>query len=401
MPPADPHTEGMRKIKASVRPAEPRKAAARSGDEFGTLVPWIAFFTLPLVVFGERAAYVMNRAAGAGFGPDRMTFGQMAGMAFAAVVVLVFGPHLVTGFGLSLVIAGTAGVVYLGNEWAHLAAMIGHGATLVGVLAAMGVSATGGTPGLRYAMVFGLYAMSNLAYALIPLLPADLPWAGIAFASVSLLILPVPTLSWWFVKKRPRPPDEGATWRVAGATLLLVVLLLSARAVWALLTPIRTPADPASTYGIVQSLSNPVTVITVTLLTIPVLLALQAFKKPARVGVLSGVGALLMSLAAVLTWSMGDGAPAILMLVVVAIGEVFIYPWAYARMVSDAHWRLTGLLAFAAMVPRLLVQNPETLTAVGAAMVLALLAIPIGALGWFADEWIFGDELGPESSMRR
>jgi hypothetical protein len=390
----------MRKIKASVRPAQSRTSKP-DAPEYSALVPWIAFFTLPLVVFGERAAYVLNRAAGAGFGPDRMIYGQMAGMAFASVLVVLFGPHLITGLGLALVIGGTAGLVYLGSEWAHLGAMIGHGATLVGVLAAMGVSATGGTPGLRYAMVFGLYAMSNLAYALVPLLPDGFPWAGIAMASVGLLILPVPTVSWWFVKKRPRPPDEGATWRVAGATLLLVVLLLSARAVWALLTPIRTPADPTSTYGILHSISNPVTVITVTLLTIPVLLVLQALKKPARVGVLSGVGALIMSLAAVLTWSMGDGTPAILMLVLVACGEVFIYPWAYARMVSDAHWRLTGMLAFAAMVPRLLVQNPETLTAVGAAMVLALLAIPIGALGWFADEWIFGDDLGPESNLRR
>jgi hypothetical protein len=188
---------------------------------------------------------------------------------------------------------------------------------------------------------------------------------------------------------------------VAGAALLLFVLLLSAKAVWALLDPIRSPADPTSTLGLIHQVANPVTVITVSALTVPMLLVLQFMKQPARVGILSGAGALLMSTAAVLTWSMGAETPAILMLVLVGIGEVFIYPWAYARMVSDAHWRFTGVLALFAMLPRLLVTDPQTLTAVGAAMVLALLAIPIGALGWFADEWIFGDDLGPEISRGR
>ncbi|MCB9679053.1 MAG: hypothetical protein H6737_28385 [Alphaproteobacteria bacterium] len=379
---------------------------SRDEVKYSARTSWVAFFTLPLVVFGERAAYTANRAVArdmvATLGDSvrvavaQAAYAQFAGMFLAALATLVFGPHLVLGGALVMVVAGSGWLMSDPSVWPLWFVMVGHGMSLVAVLAAMGASGSGGVPGLRYAMVFGLYAMSNLAYMVVPLIPAAYPWAGLALCAVGLLLLPIPLLTWWFSKKQPRPPDEGATFRVAGAALLLFVLLLSAKAVWALLDPIRVPADPTSTMGLVHQVANPVTVITVTLLTIPVLLVLQFLKQPARVGVLSGAGALLMSTAAVLTWSMGPDTPAIVMLVIVAIGEVFIYPWAYARMVSDAHWRFTGFLALCAMLPRLLVTDPQVLTAVGAAMVLALLAIPIGALGWFADEWIFGDELGPE-----
>ncbi|MEZ4315860.1 MAG: hypothetical protein R3F61_00075 [Myxococcota bacterium] len=382
-----------------------------SEQEYSAWTSWVAFFTLPLVVFGERAAYTVNRSIArelvATFGDQvsrgvmQSSYAQFAGMFVAALAIVAVGPHLVTGGGLLLVLAGSVWLMSDPTVFGLWLAMLGHGMALVGALAAMGASGSGGVPGLRYAIVFGLYAMSNLAYMVMPLVPVEYTWSGAALCGMGLAVLPAPLLTWWFAKKNPRPPDEGATFRVAGAALLLFVLLLSAKAVWALLDAIRTPADPTSTWGIVHQVANPVTVITVSALTIPVLIALQFMKQPARVGVLSGAGALIMSTAAVLTWSMGADTPAILMLVLVGIGEVFIYPWAYARMVSDCHWRLTGVLALFAMLPRLLVTDPQVLTAVGAAMVLALLAIPIGALGWFADEWIFGDDLGPETRRGR
>jgi len=376
-----------------------------SKEEFSAWTTWVAFFTLPLVAFGELAAYRAIRAVAietlGAAGPDGMAalevslYYQFGGMLAAALAIAVFGPHLVAGGALALLLGGGAWLLSDPGAVPFWVAMVGHGMAWVSILAAMGASATGGTPGLRYAIVFGFYAMSNLTHTLAPLVPDDYRWTGLAACGAGLALLPIPTLTWWFAKKQPRPPEEGATTRVMGAALLVFVLLLSAKAVWALLNPIRIPADPDSTMGMIQLVANPITVITTSLLTIPVLLVLQLLKKPAAIGALSGVGALLMSTAAVLTWSMGDATPAVLMLIMVGLGEVFIYPWAYGRMVSDCHWRVTGLLAMFAMLPQLLVRNPVELTAVGAAMILALLAIPIGALGWFADEWVFGDDLGP------
>lgn len=379
----------------------------RSDDDPSAWIAWVALLTLPPIAFGARLGWYGVRAnlapaLYAELGPDG--FGDLlymagwitvAGLVLGGLAAIAVGPHVMIAVGLSMLSLGGAGSMVMPGVVSYGLTALGAGITSVSVLAAAGVSSGGGAPGLRYATVVAIYAAANAAAILAPWLAEPFPWVPVAASCAPLAILPVPLLTWWLAKRRPRVPDEGATGRVAVIGGLLFVLLLSAHATWVLADPLYAGLPPGW-----QMMVNPAAVLVTAFVAILGLLALELAKLPARFGVMAGAGALFLSVGATLSWSMGAGAPALALLALMGMAEVFIYPWAYARMVSDTHWRLAGVFALLALLPAQMVSGVGENVGVLAAMVVSVLAIPIAALGWMADTWVFGDEPGPIERRR-
>lgn len=368
---------------------------------------WMALLALPLVMFAERVAF--HQASGHLFNLftntdlrdasgilEQAPTVEIAGMAIAALAVLVVGPHLTAGISLGAVIGGAALMVGAEVPLAHHLLVFGHGAATVAVVATAGASAGGATPALRYAILFATYAALLVGTETAPHTSLVTEWSGVTVGAVGLITLLVPTLAWWLNRRPMRQPTEGATGRTFLATLGLFCVLLCAEAAFSLLDPAF-----AATQSGWQAMVYPATQIVVALGLAGVLAIAQFAKSTARMGTLGGAGAMMIALAATMGWAWSDAAPALLLVGVASIGEVFLVPWAWARATSDAHWRVTGLLAFLVCLPYALSQEVDMLVAVGAAMTLSVAAIPIGALGWMADEWIFGDVLGPTDARGR
>lgn len=361
---------------------------------------WAAFLFLPLVAFAERIAYNQSVShlfdlfvniglSEAGAIMRRGPTIEMAGMGAAAVATLVIGPHLVTGLSLSTVVAAATLLVGAEMPIAHDLLVFGHGAASVGLIATVGSSAGGATPALRHGTMFATYAAIVLGTELAPHANVLTSWSGITAGALGLAALLVPTATWWFNNRPLRQPTEGVTWRALASAALLFCLLLSTIAAFSLLDPLLARAQSGW-----RALLDPSIQVAVAVLLACGLAVAQLLKIPGRVGMLAGIGAMLIALAATLTWSWGDAAPGMLFLGMSAIGEVCVLPWAWSRATSDAHWRTTGLLAFIVLLPYSLSGQVNMLTAISASMVLAVAAIPIGGLGWIADEWVFGDTLG-------
>lgn len=381
---------------------------SRHDPEPSVWIGWVAFLTLPLMVFLTRMgwygmrvswapAWVANGATVDDLG-QAMEVGRwviVGGMIAGGLAGLVVGPHLVAGVGVAVLAAGCAWVVADPGALSFWLASAGAGLTWVSLLAASGVSTGGGAPGLRYGTVVAIYGASNAAGTLAPLIAPEIPWLPSASAAAALMVLPAPLLTWWIAKRRPRVPDEGATGRVAVIGGLIFVLLLSAQATMSLLEPLNLQLSGDWAYAV-----NPAVVMVTALVTVLAMLALQVARLPSRLGVMAGAGALILSVCGTLAWSMGPGAPALTLLALVGIAEVLLYPWAFARMTSDTHWRLATVFAAFAMLPPYVMQGSGTIVAVVAAMVVSVMAIPIAGLGWMADQWIFGDEPGPIERRR-
>jgi hypothetical protein len=384
-------------------------SSSRSNDALPSVwIAWVAFLTLPAMAFGARFAWYSARASAVpsfidqGFSNGAVVqalsiarWSLVGGLLIAGLVALLAGPHLTLGFGLVLTLAGSCWMTIDPGTLPLWLTAMGTGVTGASVIASAGVSTGGGAPGLRYAAVVAMYAAANAAGGSAPLLVEQAPWAGPIVAGMALCALPVPLLTWWFAKRRPRVPDPGSTARTALVGAGIFVFLLAVQASYVLQEPLWASLP----LGWQQSV-NPVAVLLTATVVILALLVLQIASLPSRFGVMAGAGALLLSVTCTLSWSMGAGAPALAMLALAGVSEVFVYPWALARATSDVHWRLATLFAAIVMLPPYLLDGTSTVVAVLAAMIVSVLAIPVGGVGWVADSWIFGDEPGPVERRR-
>lgn len=359
--------------------------------EHGTAPAWIALVTLPIAMFGYGFLTRIDHGMRAMASLTDPAILQVLGFLLTAMVAVVVGPHLATIGALVGSLLGyalvTAGFTYGGDL--HV---VSHAGALLGIVASAGVSTTGATPGLRYAVMIAAYAAANVVF-LIPEtpLPASVGFAvPVALAAWML----VPTLSWWVIRKHPMAPREGATQRsaIVAAAIGLILFASAAASVlfWREVPDAELPLTDLANAGAVLLLGVPLTLL---------FLVLEATHRPARLGLGAGAGALLISLGAVFAWTT-DFLPSPLMGAVIGFGEVLLLPWAYARATSDAHWRVAGLLAVFVLAPRLIEAIPGPLVPVSGALLLAIAAIPIGMLGWVGDEWVFGEEPGSEKARR-
>lgn len=360
--------------------------------EHGTTPAWIAFVTLPvaMLAYGFLTRTDQSLRSATVFSDPAVL--QVVGYLFTSVVAVVVGPHLATIGALLTCLVAYALYAAVGFGWGAELHVVAHAGVLLGIIASAGVSTTGATPGLRYAVMIACYAAANVVF----FVPPDLthPLLGYALPLGLAGWMLVPTLSWWVIRNHPAAPREGATQRSAiVAASIGMILFCSAASSVLFWREVPTAAIQLTDYanaGAVLLLGLPLTLL---------FLGLEVTHRPARLGLGAGAGALLISLGAVFAWTL-DFLPAPLMGAVIGFGEILLLPWAYARATSDAHWRAAGLLAVFVLAPRLIEAIDSPLVPVGGALLLAIAAIPIGMLGWVGDEWVYGEVPGSEKARR-
>ncbi|MCB9671004.1 MAG: hypothetical protein H6734_16100 [Alphaproteobacteria bacterium] len=386
-------------------------------DTFGKRPAWVALLTLPTVLLLlSMAQQLVPPHLGAppmsftamGLGPvPEPIWAELAGIVGAALCAVVVGPHL-TAVGALLTLACTfvatnfLPMPFLMDALLPLVA----NASMVGVVASMGASSGGGAPGLRYAVFMAGWAAwvaaPFVAQLLVTTLAGAIPFGvlGSGLATAAGILMMVPTLSWWFTKKHPRPAAADATYRVAGTAGVAFAILIAVYAV-DLLRVGHLPGYAGYTgfYGSLPTLLHAGAAISTASALALLAVVLQVVRSPSRLGVLAGAGCLLVSLAGVWAWS-ARGEWLALISPLAGMGQAMVLPWVWARATSDAHWRATGALAAVVLFAPHTVEAMGTLLPIACMMTLALAAIPVGALGWFGDDWVYGDVPGSELQRR-
>ena len=363
----------------------------KTAPEHGLLPSWGALVLLPAVVFLTRLAIETMGAAAVPTLADPAFF-QLGGLLSVAILSVVIGPHLATTLPLIAMVMGMT-MVFVDVEFGAEVVAFGERGVLLGVLASAGASATGAAPGLRYAIFVAIYVAINAAvliggYVQIPL------GLAITFPFAATILMGLCQGTWWGIKNHPARGPAGVTERTAMVAGVLAVIVATTFAATQLLWN-TVGADQRAT----SETANIVAVIGLGIPVIVVLLGLQAFNRPARLGVAAGAGALVISMTAVLGWST-QAVPVYIAAFLLGLGEVLLVPWAYARATSDAYWRACGPLVILVLAPQLGLGDAPPLVPVAGALLLAIAAIPIGMLGWLGDEWILGEEPGSEKARR-
>lgn len=360
--------------------------------QHGLVPSWIALVLLPAVVFLDRiSANIMGDAVTPSLA-DPLVF-ELAGLLSVALVSVLTGPHLASFLALFATTLGM-GMFAAGFETgaAELVLFGGRG-LMLGVLASAGASNTGAAPGLRYATFVAIYVAANAALLVNPYGMAPLVFMP-AIPVVTMLTMLVCTVSWWSIQNHPARGGGGVTERTALIAGVLAVIVATTVAATQLLWNTVGRAQLGS-----SETANILAVVGLGIPVILVLLVLQALNRPARLGVAAGVGAMIISLTAVLGWST-QAVPVFIAAFLLGLGEVLLFPWAYARATSDAYWRACGPLAVLVLAPQLALGEAPALVPVAGALLLAIAAIPIGMLGWLGDEWVLAEEPGSEKARR-
>lgn len=384
-------------------------------DAFGNRPAWVAFFTLPAIVtllsvarnlFGYRGMEGLLGFAALPAVPDPL-YAELLGLVGAAAVAFVVGPHLTLVGALALSVLFWVGFPMLGVSWDHWGALFTtttlETASLVAAIGAMGASTGGGAPGLRYATASFAWAGWVLAPVLALLIHTYLGGFGTFIApgllAFALMLSVLPATFWWVSSRHPRPAAADATFRVAGVTGVAFALV---GAVWAVdtmrINALALDIDNFTLLGPPGYMAHAAAAIGTACLLGVVALVLQVMGKPARMGILTGGGCLLVALAGLgvlnadVPWLIPIGLLA-------GIGHATLLPWTWARSTSDVHWRFaTGFGGVVLFAPHT-VDSMTPLWAAIAMSALALAAVAVGALGWFGDDWIYGDI--PGSSLDR
>lgn len=378
-------------------------------DEFGNQPAWVATLTLPLAMLLVRTAVMEQplfrvQALVSYTAVDRPTIlAELVGLVGAALIAVVAGPHLTALLATGTFALAWAMLSFFPVEPIQVFVLPALGmAASVGVLGSMGASSGGGAPGLRYALFFSGWVSWLLAPYVVVALEATLELStlvapslvasGLAF--LALVVLFVPTLSWWFGKRHPRPAAADATYRVSGIAGVAFAGLLAVYAVDRMRWVHLLGADPD--LGMLGTLSSVLhigsAVVTAALLGV-VSVLLQLLKRPARMGILAGAGCLLLTLSGVWAWT-SKGEYLIWISLLAGIGQALLLPWIWARSTSDAHWRATTALGAVALFAPHGVQAMSATWSITAMIVMVFAAIPVGALGMLGDDWVFGDVPG-------
>ncbi len=355
-------------------------------SDFGNRPAWAGFLLLPPALFLTRLAVDLH-AAGS---PAVVAGGALCG----GLAALAVGPHfsaLGAIFGLAL---GHLLTLLVDAPWpSSIVVPLFGWASFAGLLGSMGVSAGGGAPGLRYATSFSAFA----AWVLVPplvvplgeLLQGHVGAGGIALSIAAGAPVLVAGLVWWITKRHPRPATADSTQRVAPMLLIAVLVLMAIYG-----SDVLRGAGGHSPWfyrGAAWATASVVALLA---------LVLQLVRSPCRMGALAGVGCMLASLAEVWAWS-SKSVPSIGIDVLAGIAHGLVIPWAWARATSDTHWRLAALFGVAVLLVPLTPPLMGPLLPVALVMALAIGAIPIGALSWYADDWIYGDVPGSDPSSWR
>lgn len=353
---------------------------------------WAALMLLPVAMFLHQSLIRLDQT----LPTDQLSLDlevlQLIGLAVAALASVVVGPHLTALLATALGIAALLGMLFQVPGATELQLMA-HKGILLGIVASAGVSSSGAAPGLRYAIMLAAYTAANVALLL--------PQPQILQVGFGLLLVPLAlgvsllpaTVSWWMVRDHPATGRTGATQRsaivAAAIALILAATATGTHLFWGALSATELP-----------ELTNAAAVVALGIPTTLLFVGLQFGNRQARLGLAAGVGAMLISLIVVFDWSTLF-LPTWLTAAVIGFGEVLLIPWAWARATSDAHWRAAGPLAVLVLAPPLATAIPGALVPITGAMILALAAIPIGMLGWVADEWVFGEVPGSEHARLR
>lgn len=386
----------------------------RHDDEFGNRPAWVGLFTLPAVLLLVRTSVLhlpvfLDRSLVSVTAVDSPTLvPELIGLVGAAMIAAAVGPHLVGVLATGLLALVWMGAHFVDAPWmaGSLLPTLGM-ASSVSVLGALAVSAGGGAPGIRYGGFFLAWSAWLTAPYLArgflltletsPIISPVFAAGGLALLATVLLL--IPTLSWWFEKRHPRPAAVDATYRVSGIAAVAFAGLVAVHAMdrmrWVHLDALPDP----TAFGPLPSLLHSGSAALTALLLAAASVLLQLTRRPARLGVLSGGGCLLLTLAAVWAWtSKGDNL--VLVSLLTGIGHALVIPWIWARATTDASWRASTALAAVAVFA------PHSVSAMGptwsitAMIVMVFAAIPASALGQLGDDWVFGDVPGSAAGRR-
>lgn len=379
-------------------------------DAYGNRPAWIATLTGPMLLllfcmhrqlWGPGVAESLAGFTALPLVPEPI-LAELTGLLAGAILAAVVGPHLAFAAALALfavlpIALHSGGMAGPASDW-FFTALYSHG--LATGLASIGVSTGGGAPGLRYASMFFAWAGWLAAPQLTRLL-VSVPYASQLSSGVMVLAALVAFLVgvlWWTTKRHPRPAAADATFRVAGITGLAVAIIAAVHAADALRSVPIAMHEQTLFVGPTAYLTHlgAATTAAVGLGLLAVLL--QVLGSPSRLGLFTGAGCLLASLAALWSWTAeGEGLWAIGL--VAGVSHAMLLPWVWARATSDVHWRIATAFAGIVLFAPHLVDEMTTLWAVAALTTLAFAAIPVGSLGWFGDDWVYGDV--PGSSLER